>query len=140
MSIATVIDQRAEHYSLDELKQTAGSIAQLISKFPFLSGELRAKFRFYKQGLDACRNEDDLYGLLQEFLADFEDPQPASLGVIMHEMTQSWATRLALKKLGLKRGNDPMVFMRRKLYEQLNKIGFAEGLVWEARESVGIAF
>ena len=142
MSLVKTIDQRTECYSLNELKQIAESIEKLISKFPFLSDRLKGKISFYKQKLDFCKNENDLYFLSQELLADFNDHQKGSLGELIHEMTKGWGAKLVLKKLGLKKGNDPMVFIRNKLYKLLEKIDFAEAdftnpLIGSAKENVG---
>ncbi len=119
MSLAEAINQRGEYHSLDELKQTVTSVEKMINKFPFLSGELKEKIRFYKQKLDVCQTENDLCNLSQELLDDFNDHNKGSLGELTNEMTKSWGARLVLRQCGLKR-SDPMQFIRNKLCEALN--------------------
>ena len=119
-SLAETINQRVEHYSLDELKQTAESVIQLASKFLFLSDGIKGKMQFYTQKLDSCTHEEDLHDLFQELFEDFNDPQENSLGQLVSQMTKSWGAKLVLKQCGLKRGNDPMKFIRDKLYANFN--------------------
>ncbi len=125
-SLAEAIDQRVDYHSLSELKQTAESIVRMISRFPFLSNGLKGKIRFYKQKLDICRNDRDLYNLSQELLADFNNHEKGSLGELINEATKSWGAKLALRRLGFKKGNDPMGFIRDKLHKNFARIGFVE--------------
>lgn len=122
MNIEKLIRNR-ENYSLDETRKIASLVETFLLKLPFLSKGLRRKIKFYKERLDSCETEHELYLLSQELRTDLNNLEKGSLGQLTKDASKNWGARIALKKFGLQKNEDPMPFIRNRVFKILEGMG-----------------